>query len=67
VVPVFIEGKDPLDERIEFFISKESDDLEETYYEDDAHSQERTETTSRDIQAIDTRGIRGVESQPAGI
>ena len=39
VVPVFIEGKDPLDERIEFFISKESDDLEEKYYEDDAHSQ----------------------------
>mgnify|MGYP006166724061 FL=1 len=67
VVPVFIEGKDPLDERIEFFISKESDDLEETYYEDDAHPQERTETTSRDSQAIDTRGIRGVESQPAGI
>ena len=67
VVPVFIEGKDPLDERIEFFISKESDDLEETYYEDDPHSQERTETTSRDSQAIDTRGIRGVESQPAGI
>jgi hypothetical protein len=67
VVPVFIEGKDPLDERIEFFISKESDDLEEKYYEDDAYSQERTETTSRDSQAIDTRGIRGVESQPAGI
>ena len=67
VVPVFIEGKDPLDERIEFFISKESDDLEETYYEDDAHSQERTETTSRDSQTIDTGGIRGVESQPAGI
>ena len=67
VVPVFIEGKDPLDERIEFFISKDSDDLEGTYYEDDAHSQERTETTSRDSQAIDTRGIRGVESQPAGI
>ena len=67
VVPVFIEGKDPLDERIEFFISKEPDDLEETYYEDDAYPQERTETTSRDSQAIDTRGIRGVESQPAGI
>ena len=59
VVPVFIGDKDPLDERIEFFISKESDDLEETYYEDDAHSQERTETTSRDSQAIDTRGICG--------
>ena len=67
VVPVFIEGKDPLDERIEFFISKEPDDLEETYYEDDAHPQERTETTSRDSQAIDTGGIRGVESEPAGI
>ena len=26
VVPVFIEGKDPLDERIEFFISNEPDD-----------------------------------------
>ena len=37
VVPVFIEGKDPLDERIEFFISKEFDGLEETYYEDDAY------------------------------
>jgi len=67
VVPVFIEGKDPLDERIEFFISKEPDGLEETYYEDDAHPQERTETTSRDSQAIDTGGIRGVESEPAGI
>ena len=67
VVPVFIEGKDPLDERIEFFISKESDDIGEAYYEDDAHPQERTETTSRDSQAIDTGGIRGVESEPAGI
>jgi hypothetical protein len=37
VVPVFIEGKDPLDERIEFFISKEFDDLKEIYYEDDAY------------------------------
>ena len=43
VVPVFIEGKDPLDERIEFFISKEFDGLEETYYEDDAYPQEKTE------------------------
>ena len=67
VVPVFIEGKDPLDERMEFFISKETDDLEETYYEDDAYPQERAETTSRDSQAIDTGGIRGVESEPAGI
>ena len=67
VVPAFIEGKDPLDERMEFFISKETDDLEETYYEDDAYPQERTETTSRDSQAIDTGGIRGVESEPAGI
>ena len=67
VVPVFIEGKDPLDERMEFFISKKTDDLEETYYEDDAYPQERTETTSRDSQAIDTGGIRGVESEPAGI
>ena len=67
VVPVFIEGKDPLDERMEFFISKETDDREETYYEDDAYPQERTETTSRDSQAIDTGGIRGVESEPAGI
>ncbi len=67
VVPVFIEGKDPLDERIEFFISKESDDLEETYYEDDTYSQERTETTSRDSQAINTGGIRGIEGRPAGI
>ena len=67
VVPVFIEGKDPLDERIEFFISKESDDIGEAYYEDDACPQERTETTSRDSQAIDTGGIRGAESEPAGI
>ena len=67
VVPVFIEGKDPLDERIEFFISKKSDEQEEIYYEDGAYTQERTETTSRDCQAIDTRGICGVESQPAGI
>ena len=67
VVPVFIEGKDPLDERIEFFISKKSDDLEEKYYEDDAYSQERTETASRDSQAIDTGGIRGAESEPAGV
>ena len=67
VVPVFIEGKDPLDERMEFFISKKTDDLEETYYEDDAYPQERTETTSRDSQAIDSGGIRGVESEPAGI
>jgi hypothetical protein len=37
VVHVFIEGKDPLDERIEFFISKEFDDLKEIYYEDDAY------------------------------
>ena len=62
VVPVFIEGKDPLDERIEFFISKEPDEPEETYSEDDACPQERTETTSRDSQAIDTGGICGVES-----
>ena len=62
VVPVFIEGKDPLDERIEFFISKESDDIGEAYYEDDACPQEWTETTSRDSQAIDTGGICGVES-----
>ena len=67
VVPVFIEGKDPLDERIEFFISNEPDDIGEAYYEDGAYTQERTETTSRDSQAIDTRGICGVESQPAGI
>ena len=57
VVPVFIEGKDPLDERIEYFISNEPDDLEETYYEDGAYPQERTETTSRNSQAIDTGGI----------
>ena len=57
VVPVFIEGKDPLDERIEFFISNEPNDLEETYYEDGAYLQERTETTSRNSQAIDTGGI----------
>ena len=31
VVPVFIEGKDPLDERIEFFISKEPDEPEEKH------------------------------------
>lgn len=37
VVPVFIEGKDPLDERMEFFISKETDDLKEIYYEDDVY------------------------------
>ena len=37
VVHVFIEGKDPLDERIEYFISKEFDDLKEIYYEDDAY------------------------------
>ena len=37
VVHVFIEGKDTLDERIEFFISKEFDDLKEIYYEDDAY------------------------------
>ena len=37
VVHVFIEGKDPLDERIEFFISKEFDDLKKIYYEDDAY------------------------------
>ena len=67
VVPVFIGDKDPLDERIEFFISKETDDLEETYYEDDTYSQERTETTSRDSQAINTGGIRGIEGRPAGI
>ena len=67
VVPVFIGGKDPLDERMEFFISKETDDLEETYYEDDAYPQERTETIRRDSQAIDTGGIRGAESEPAGI
>ena len=67
VVPVFIEGKDPLDERIEFFISKESDDLGKTYYEDDTYSQERTETTSRDSQAINTGGSRGIEGRPAGI
>ena len=67
VVPVFIGDKDPLDERIEFFISKETDDLEETYYEDDTYSQERTETTSRDSQEINTGGIRGIEGRPAGI
>jgi hypothetical protein len=67
VVPVFIGDKDPLDERIEFFISNEPDDIGEAYYEDDAYPQERTETTSRDSQAIDTGGIRGTESQPAGI
>lgn len=67
VVPVFIEGKDPRDERIEFFISKESDDIGETYYEDDTYSQERTETTSRDSQAINAGGIRGIEGRPAGI
>ena len=67
VVPVFIEGKDPLDERIEFFISNEPGDIEETHYEDGTYPQERTETTSRDSQAIDTRGIRGIEGRPAGI
>ena len=67
VVPVFIEGKDPLDERIEFFISNEPDDIGEAYYEDDAHPQERTETTSRDSQTINTGGIRGIEGRPAGI
>ena len=67
VVPVFIEGKDPLDERIEFFISKESDDLEETYYEDDAYPQEGATTASGNSQAIDAGGIRGIEGEPAGI
>ena len=67
VVPVFIEGKDPLDERIEFFISKESDDLEETYYEDDAYPQEGATTASGNSQAVDAGGIRGIEGEPAGI
>ena len=67
VVPVFIGDKDPLDERIEFFISNDPDDLEKTYHENDAHSQERAPTASGDSQAIDTGGIRGTESQPAGI
>ena len=67
VVPVFIEGKDPRDERIEFFISKESDDLEETYYEDDAYPQEGATTASGNSQAIDAGGIRGIEGEPAGI
>ena len=66
VVPVFIEGKDPLDERIEFLISKEFNDLEETYYEDDAYPQERTETTSRDRQTVNTRGICSTKGEPAG-
>ena len=66
VVPVYIEGKDPLDERIEFFISKEFDGLEETYYEDDAYPQEKTEKTSRDRQTIDTGGIRRTKGEPAG-
>ena len=66
VVPVFIEGKDPLDERMEFFISKETDDLEETYYEDDTYSQERTETTSRDRQTINTGGICSTKGEPTG-
>ena len=67
VVPVFIEGKDPRDERIEFFISKESDDIRVSYYEDDTYSPERAETTSRDSQAINTGGICGIEGRPAGI
>ena len=66
VVPVFIEGKDPLDERIEFFISKEFDGLEETYYEGDAYPQEKTEKTSRDRQTIDTGGICRTKGEPAG-
>ena len=66
VVPVFIEGKDPLDERMEFFISKETDDLKEIYYEDDAYPQERTETTSRDRQTINTGGICSTKGEPAG-
>ena len=66
VVPVFIEGKDPLDERIEFLISKEFNDLEETYYEDDAYPQERTETTSRDRQTINTGGICSTKGEPTG-
>ena len=61
VVPVFIEGKDPLNERIELFISKETNDLEEPYFEDDAYPQDGAETTSRDSQAIDTGGICGAE------
>ena len=67
VVPVFIEGKDPRDERIEFFISKESDDLEENNYEDDAYPQEGATTASGNSQAIDAGGIRGIEGEPAGI
>ena len=66
VVPVFIEGKDPLDERIEFFISKEFDGLEETYYKGDAYPQEKTEKTSRDRQTIDTGGICRTKGEPAG-
>ena len=66
VVPVFIEGKDPLDERIEFFISKEFDGLEETYYEDDAYPQEKTEKTSRDRQTIYTGEICRTKGEPAG-
>ena len=64
VVPVFIEGKDPLDERIEFFISKEFDGLEETYYEGDAYPQEKTEKTSRDRQTIDTGEIAELRASP---
>ena len=64
MVPVFIEGKDPLDERIEFFISKEFDGLEETYYEGDAYPQEKTEKTSRDRQTIDTGEIAELRASP---
>ena len=61
VVPVFIEGKDPLDERIEFFISNEPGDIEETYYEDGTYPQEGAETAGGNSQAIDTGGICGAE------
>ena len=61
VVPVFIEGKDPLDERIEFFISNEPGDIEETHYEDGTYPHEGAETAGGNSQAIDTGGICGAE------
>ena len=67
VVPVFIEGKDPIDERVELFISNETDNIGESLYEDAAYSQESTETVGRDSQAIDAGGIRGITGRPAGI
>ena len=57
VVPVFIGDKDPLDERIEFFISNDPDDLEKTYHEKDVAraqrhpNRRRAVSTNSDIEA----------------